>query len=151
MSYRIHRVRDDDLEELLPLVQDYLAFYEVTAAERSRLRDPCAALLADPEREGVQLLARDAAGGAVGFATVYWTWVTTRLGRSATMNDHFVVPAHRGKGVADALIRGCVDVARQGGAVRLQWHTAPDNVRAQKVYDRVGGERSQWLTYEIGC
>ncbi len=52
MSYRIHRVCDEDLEELLPLVEDYLAFYEVTA-ERSRVRDLCAALLADPEREGV--------------------------------------------------------------------------------------------------
>ncbi len=67
------------------------------------------------------------------------------------MNDLFVVPAHRGSGVADALIRACVDVARQRGAVRLQWHTGLDNLRAQKVYDRAVGEQSRWLTYEIGC
>ena len=33
-------------------------------------------LLADPEREGLQLLARDDAGRVVGFATLFWSWQT---------------------------------------------------------------------------
>jgi RimJ/RimL family protein N-acetyltransferase len=32
----------------------------------------------------------------------------------------------------------------------LEWQTANDNLRAQKVYERVGGERDdRWLTYSI--
>jgi len=56
------------------------------------------ALLADPEREGLQLLARDDAGRAVGFATLYWTWQTLAAARVGVMNDLFVAPEARGMG-----------------------------------------------------
>jgi len=35
------------------------------------------------------------------------------------------------------------------GASTLAWQTALDNTRAQAVYDRVGGRRSQWLDYSL--
>lgn len=145
---RIARVEEHDLPELLELVDAYLAFYD-TSAERADLEALCRALLGDPEREGVQLIARDEDGTAVGFATVYWTWTTTGVGRQATMNDLFVAPAARGTGLADALIDACLDLAREHGAVRLQWVTGPDNGRAQAVYDRVGGRASSWIVYEL--
>jgi len=132
----------------MPLVAAYLDFYETPAAPAA-IEEHCRALLADPEREGVQLLARDADGAAVGFATIYWSWSTTRLGRLATMNDLFVAPHARGTGAADALVLSCRDRARERGCVALTWQTALDNRRAQAVYERVGGERSEWLTYEL--
>jgi hypothetical protein len=33
--------------------------------------------------------------------------------------------------------------------VQLAWQTALDNHRAQAVYERVGGQRSQWLDYDL--
>ena len=107
------------------------------------------ALLADPEHEGVQLLARDAAGVARGFATLYWSWATTTAKRTAIMNDLFVAPEARGSGLAEALIAACRDRAREHGAATLEWQTATDNARAQAVYDRVGGVRSQWVDYSL--
>ena len=65
------------------------------------------------------------------------------------MNDLFVALAARGSGAAEALIEACRDRARDHGAVALEWQTALDNERAQAVYDRVGGVRSQWLTYTL--
>jgi len=51
---------------------------------------------------------------------------------------------------AEALIRACADRAREHGAAPLEWQTAKDNYRAQALYDRVGGERSeQWLDYTL--
>jgi hypothetical protein len=70
-----------DLPELLPLMRAYCDFYQV-APEDQALLELSQALLADPQREGVQLLARDDDGGrAVGFATLYWTWQSTGPGR----------------------------------------------------------------------
>ncbi len=43
----------------------------------------------------------------------------------------------------------CRDAARDHGAARLVWQTAPDNHRAQRLYDRTGAARSTWLTYEL--
>ena len=147
-GYAIARVREEDLPDLLPLMAAYLDFY-ATAAEAAVLEELCRALLADPRREGVQLLARAADGTPAGFATVYWTWSTTRPGRLGVMNDLWVEPGARGTGLADALIAACADLAREHGARTLSWSTAPDNHRAQAVYDRSGAAASSWLEYEL--
>lgn len=97
----------------------------------------------------MQLLARDDAGTAVGFATVYWSWQTLSAARLGVMNDLFVAPDARGRGVAEALIAACRDACAALGASTLVWQTALDNTRAQAVYDRVGGRRSQWLDYSL--
>jgi hypothetical protein len=54
-----------DLPELLPLMRAYCDFYQV-APEDKALLALSQALLADPQREGLQLLARDDAGRGVG-------------------------------------------------------------------------------------
>lgn len=145
---RIGQVGEEDLGDLLALMRAYCDFYDVAPSDEALLA-LSRALIADPAREGVQLLARAADGEALGFATVFWLWSTTRGGRLALMNDLYVVPEARGAGVADALIAACLDAARDHGAVALEWQTAHDNARAQAVYDRVGGKRSSWLTYEL--
>jgi len=61
------------------------------------------------------------------------------------MNDLFVVPDARGTGVAEALIEECRVRAGRRGATSLTWQTAKDNVRAQKLYERVGGRRAEWV------
>lgn len=139
---------ESDLDDLLALMRQYCDFYEVNPSDED-LQALSTALIADPDREGVQLIARDANGAAVGFATVFWSWTTTQAGRLGVMNDLFVSPAARGSGLADLLIEACADRAREHGAVALEWATALDNERAQKVYDRVGGERSRWLSYSL--
>jgi GNAT superfamily N-acetyltransferase len=141
-------VREEDLPDLLPLMRAYCDFYEVAPSDEALL-GMSRALLADPLREGVQLIARDDDGAAVGFATIFWSWSTLNAGRIAVMNDLFVRTRARGTGVADALIDACREHARAHGAVWLGWQTAPDNHRAQAVYERMGAERSQWIDYGL--
>ena len=143
----IARVHEDDLAELLPLVRGYCDFYEVSPSD-DELLALSRALIADPDRDGVQLLARNE-GEALGFATIYWSWATTIASRIGVMNDLFVAPAARGTGAAEQLILACVEECRQHGAAELTWQTAPDNERAQRVYDRVGATRSQWVDYSF--
>ena len=130
-------------------MRGYLDFYAVAPPEAD-VRALCEALLADPAHEGVQFLARDDGDGvAIGFATVFWSWSTTRACRIGTLNDLFVVPDARGSGAADRLIAACAEACRGHGAKVLEWMTARDNTRAQTVYDRVGGQRSEWVSYKL--
>jgi GNAT superfamily N-acetyltransferase len=140
----IARVTETDLDELLPLMRAYCDFYEVAPSDEALLT-LSRALIADPEHEGVQLLARD--NGAVGFATIYWSWATTSAERIGVMNDLFVAAEARGTGVAEALIEACRAEREAHGAGKLTWQTAPDNAAAMKVYDRVGATREQWVDY----
>jgi len=142
----IERVTKTDLGELLPLMRAYCDFYEVSPSD-DELLVIALALIADPEHEGVQLLARDDGGRAVGFATIFWSWATTSAERIGVMNDLFVALEARGTGVAEALIEACRAECVAHGAGKLTWQTAPDNVAAMKVYDRVGATREQWVDY----
>jgi GNAT superfamily N-acetyltransferase len=144
-------VGEPDLADLLALMRAYCDFYAVDPPDDALLR-MSRALIADPEREGVQLLARGPGGEALGFATVFWTWSTTRAARIGVMNDLFVAPEARGAAggrAGEALIAACADRCRAHGAVALTWQTALDNARAQALYDRIGGRRSQWLDYDL--
>ncbi len=145
---KIAPATEADLPELLPLMRGYCEFYEVKPPDDALLA-MSRALIADPELEGLQLIARDGDGTAIGFATIFWSWSTTAAARIGTMNDLFVAPEARGSGAADDLIRACVDRCRERGAVRLEWQTALDNRRAQAVYERVGGKREQWYDYSL--
>ncbi len=105
-GHSIQRVGTSDLEGLLPLVRGYCDFYEVSPTDDALLG--CSrALIEDPEHEGLQLLARDGEGEAVGFATLYWSWSTSEACRIGVMNDLFVAEPGRGQGLAEALIEAC--------------------------------------------
>ncbi len=66
------------------------------------------------------------------------------------MNDLFVTERARGTGVAEALIAACAERCREYGAVSLDWTTARDNHRAQRLYERVGAKRDErWVDYSL--
>jgi len=145
---RVERVGEGDLADLLPLVRAYCDFYEVAPTDEDLLA-LSRTLIGDPEREGLQLIARDDDARAIGFATIFWSWSTLQTGRLATMNDLFVAPEARGTGAAEALIDACRAEARARGAVWLGWQTAKTNERAQRVYERAGAERAEWIDYGL--
>jgi GNAT superfamily N-acetyltransferase len=144
----IQTVREADVVELLPLLRAYCDFYAVAPSDE-RLLDLCRALIDDPEREGLQLIARDAGGRTVGFATVFWTWSTLSGARIGIMNDLYVEPDARGTGVAESLISACRERCKERGARWLSWQTAKENTRAQHVYERVGATREEWVDYSL--
>jgi GNAT superfamily N-acetyltransferase len=145
----IATVTEADLDELLPLMRGYCEFYEVAPSDEELLA-MSRKLISNPGLEGVQLIARDEDGKAVGFATVFWTWQTLSASRLGVMNDLFVADGARGGGHADALIAECAERCRAHGATDLAWQTARTNERAQAVYDRVGATRDdRWLDYSL--
>jgi GNAT superfamily N-acetyltransferase len=144
----IATVTEEDLPELLPLMRGYCEFYNVSPPDGDLLA-MSRALIADPEREGVQLIARDDADATVGFATIFWSWSTLGASRIGVMNDLFVTPAARGGGIARALIAACRERCRQRGASTLTWQTAPDNALARALYEGIGARRSEWVEYSL--
>ena len=148
--HSIERVEEADLDELLVLMRAYCDFYAVSPTDADLLA-LARALIDDPEREGVHLVARDTDGRLVGFATVFWSWSTTNASRIGVMNDLFVAESARGSGLAERLIEACRAECARCGARRLTWQTAPDNLRAQAVYDRIGATRERWVDYWLAC
>jgi RimJ/RimL family protein N-acetyltransferase len=59
------------------------------------------------------------------------------------MNELFLAEHPRRRRVAEQLIEACRAECVRRDARRLTWQTAPDNHRAQAVYDRIGATREQ--------
>jgi GNAT superfamily N-acetyltransferase len=136
-----------EFERLLPLIAAYQRFYGVDDVDEERNRAFFRRFLA-PSEDGMLLGARRE-GELVGYACLYWHFSSLQAAESVLMNDLFVGEEARGEGVGRALIEASAAVARERGAACLEWATAPDNTRAQALYDSTGAERSEWLEYEL--
>jgi len=139
---------EHDIPALMPLMRGYCEFYEANPPD-SGLGEMARALIAASDEEGMLLVAEDEDGTAIGFAAVGWKWSSLRGARIAVLEDLFVAPEARGKGAANDLIEACASRARANGAPVMTWLTAPDNHRAQAVYNRVGGKSDAFLEYEL--
>jgi GNAT superfamily N-acetyltransferase len=142
----VRPARTDEIEEMLPLIRAYCEFYEVEPDDQG-LREMFEILITDPE-QGVVFIARDD-GKAVGFATLDWKWSSLKAARIGYLEDLFVDPRVRGRGIADALIEACAQRCRERGMPALEWLTAPDNHRAQKVYNRTGAGSDTYVEYDL--
>lgn len=100
---------------------------EVSAFTWARLMDPGNALTA-------RLAVVD--GVPQGFAIHQHhpsTWV---MGDDGYLEDLFVAPEARGKGLGRALIEDLVAIGRRNGWRRLYWLTEIENAGARKLYDQ---------------
>ncbi len=79
----------------------------------------------------------------LGFTQLYPTFSSTRLKRLWILNDLFVVPAGRRRGVAAALIARARLLAADTGAEGLCLETAKTNRPAQRLYEKLGWKRER--------
>jgi GNAT superfamily N-acetyltransferase len=90
--------------------------------------------------ESVLFIAIDGTEPA-GFAQLYPSFSSVSLARVFVLNDLFVLPARRKRGVASSLLAAAQSYAWAMGAARLSLNVARDNQAAQAVYDRKGWVR----------
>jgi GNAT superfamily N-acetyltransferase len=115
------------------LARGYKAFYETDVADAG-YEQAWRRLLA---RDGVHGLGGKLDGRLVGIA--HYLFHGSAWARSVCyLQDLFVSPDSRGRGVARALIEAVADAARAEGAERYYWLTQEQNGVARALYDRVG-------------
>lgn len=144
---RIAPVAASELDELLPMIAAYQRFYEVEEIAEERNRAFFSRFLA-PSDDGM-LLGAWRGEELAGYACLYWHFTSLVPAETVLMNDLYVAEACRSEGIGRALIEASARVARERGAHHLEWATAPDNKTAQRLYDKTGAERSEWIEYEL--
>ena len=134
-----------DVAELAGLFDAYRVFY---GAEPAPLK-------ADAFVHGLIIhgkthffLAREAEGLPVlGFVHLMPSISTVAMRPIWLLEDLYVVPASRQKGVATALMAYAENFARETGAERLTLATAHDNSTAQSLYKRMGYVKEEHFWY----
>ena len=121
-----------DLEAWLVLWKGYCDFYhveiapDITMSTWARVLDPMNVLTCRMAVVG---------GNLVGFAQHHTHLTTWDKRPTCYLEDLFVEPAARGKGLGRALIKDVLNLARERGCSRLYWHTRADNRDARRLYD----------------
>jgi len=143
----VRHADSNDVADLLPLFRAYCDFYEASPSDDG-LETMIRSVIELPDDEAFLLVAEDG-DEVVGFGACCWKWSSLRGARIVFLDDLYVRPESRGEGHADALIAACGALGKERGAPVMSWLTAPDNKRAQAVYDRMGGSSELFLEYEL--
>ena len=123
--------------------------------------------LAPPDAEAQQRLIEDTFGEKprieswlafadgeiepVGYAIILETYSSFLARPTLYLEDVFVLPEFRGRGIGSAFLRHCVALAHERGCGRMEWTCLDWNTRAQSVYEqKLGAQRmSEWFLYRL--
>lgn len=144
MSCSIAPVTPQDREAVVDLLIAQMHEHRVES-ERDRLQKVVAAVMAD-ERYGFILAAREAER-VVGIAYVASILSVEHGGRAGWLEELFVVPELRGKGIGAALLQASMARSRQVGFIALDLEVDAEHQRAESLYRRFGFHglpRSRW-------
>lgn len=133
---RIRPAAPADVPQIASFIRD-LARYEKLEhqvdLDEGRLREhlfgpvpACGALLADCD------------GAPAGFALHFATYSTFRTQVCLHLEDLFVAPGYRGRGIGLALLRAVAALAVARGCPRLDWQVLDWNVDAIGFYEKQG-------------
>lgn len=145
---RIEPATEDDVPLVLKLVKK-LAEYERLSHEVIATEEDFRHALFGTDRVAEALLAFLGAE-PVGFA-VYFSTFSTFVGRSGIyLEDIFVEPEHRGKGIGAALLTRIAGIACDRNCGRLEWSVLTWNEPAIGFYERLGARRmEEWRVFRL--
>ena len=143
---KIYQATIQDLEGTAHLFKLYRMFYNqesdlegARAYIRERIESADSVIFVGKDHEKV-----------VGFTQLYPTFSSISMKRAWILNDLYVDATARKQGVGELLLNKAKEFAIETGAKSLSLSTAPDNLTAQRLYEKHGYERdSEFYHYEL--
>jgi len=134
-----------DLPLILRFIRALAAYENLTSeveATEERLR---ASLFPDEGRPAAECLLAYWQGQPAGFAIHFQNYSTFLAKPGLYLEDLFVEPALRGRGIGAALLRHCARLANARGCGRMEWAVLDWNEMAKGFYRKLGaGELGGW-------
>ena len=147
-DYRIEPATESDIPLILSFVKG-LAEYEGLAHEVVATEENLREMLFGARPSAEAVIAYSAAA-PVGFA-VFFHNCSTFLGRSGLyLEDLFVLPEWRGRGLGRALLRYVARIAVTRDCGRLEWSVLDRNEPAIRFYRSLGARpMDEWTIYRL--
>jgi GNAT superfamily N-acetyltransferase len=147
-TVQIRPASEADVLEILQMIQG-LAEYErlthVCTATEEQLRDT----LFGPRPGAEVVLAREQ-GVCVGFALFFPNYSTFLAKPGMYLEDLFVKPEARGRGVGLALLKQLAAIARERGYGRVEWSVLDWNDPAIGFYKKLGAvPMDEWTMFRL--
>lgn len=148
MTLRIEPAGEQDVRLVLSFIRK-LAEYERRSHEVSATEEGLREALFGA-RPIIEVLIAYLGQEPAGFALFFPIFSTFRGRPGLFLEDLFVDPEHRGKGIGTALLAALAGVARERGCIRLEWWVLKWNQPALGFYQRLGAsEVDEWGVYRL--
>ncbi|HEV8361267.1 MAG TPA: GNAT family N-acetyltransferase, partial [Candidatus Thermoplasmatota archaeon] len=95
-------------------------------------------------------VAEGAEGAIVGCMTLHAHYSTWKGAPVVSLEDFYVLPAQRSRGIGSMMLGFAEGYAQSLGAARVELHVRRDNARAQALYLKRGFEDTPYLWYHKG-
>ena len=125
----------EDIDQLELLFDEYRSFYG-KKTDRNKGRKFLTSRIENNESEIYICELKDKT--LAGFVQLYPYFSSTNLKRLWMLNDLFVKPLHRGKGISVELIERAQKLAKETNAHALMLETGKDNNIGNKLYPKTG-------------
>ena len=83
----------------------------------------------------------------IGFAAISYVWTLEHGGKSAWLDELYVLPEHRSRGVGSALVERAVEEVQREGCKAIDLEVEEERGRAELLYERKGFKklrRNRW-------
>lgn len=148
MSYAARvRIRDavpSDAPEILAMIGELAAYERLAHEARATVEDLQRELFGTAPIVHAVVAERD--GAAVGFALYVFNFSTFVGRRGLYLEDLFVRPQHRGRGIGRALLAELAARALAHGCGRMEWSVLDWNEGARRLYHDVGARAVEGWT-----
>jgi len=148
MDYLIRNGEKKDSAAILGLITE-LAIYE-------KEPDAVKTSLADIHRDGFgennffKTIVCELDDKLIGFALYFFTWSTWEGRPSLYLEDLFVLPEYRGKGMGFGLLKRLAKISLDNSCKRMDWSVLDWNKPAIDFYDSIGAKhKKDWFIYRL--
>jgi len=137
-----------DAQVIASLVRE-LAEYEKLAHEARANAADFLRELESPDPV-IHVLIAEWSNAPVGFALYFYNF-STFVGRPGLyLEDLFVRPAHRARGIGRALLRALARIAREPNCGRIEWAVLDWNEPALNFYETLGARQmNEWVIHRL--
>jgi ribosomal protein S18 acetylase RimI-like enzyme len=148
MTLSVHQATSDDVSETALLFDQYRVFYQQASdpllAEkfiRERIENNESIIFVVKNSAEKSGFASEVGNELVGFAQLYPSFSSVSAKKTWVLNDLFVIPEMRSKGVGKSLLQQAENFAKSTHAKGIGLQTAMTNVAAQNLYESLGYEK----------
>lgn len=149
-TYSVEQATIHDVPQLAVLFNQYRVFYgqasDVEGAKQfllDRFNHAESIILVAKENKNVNMITNaninnNLNAKIIGFTQLYPTFSSISMQRSWILNDLYVAEEHRKQGIAEQLLEQAKRFAMMTNAKGIALSTAPTNMQAQALYEKLG-------------